>query len=211
MARPEPRKIRAHPPRTPRLISAIFLQLARRGRETVSIGDVEHALRGRSFGPFVIAFSLPNLLPFPPGTSTVLGLPLLFVSWQMAIGRSEVWLPAFLRRRSISHRRFRALLARAWPNLRRSERMMRARQWPFAPGAGDGRIGVGLLFMAVQVVLPVPFANWLPALACFCVGVALTARDGMWLGAGLAIGVVATFIFGGVLLLTVAALLAVGT
>ena len=196
--------------RTPRSITTVFLDIARTKKPRISIGDVEHALRGRSFGPFVIAFSLPNLLPFPPGTSTLLGLPLLIIAWQMAIGRTEVWLPPFLRRQSISRGRYRNMLARAWTNLRRTERMMRPRQWPFAPGAGDGRIGVGLLVLAMLVVIPVPFANWLPALACFCVGVALTARDGLWLTGGLVVGVIALVIFAVVLVLTGAAVMAIG-
>ena len=210
MVRQRLRDVRARPPRTPRSISSIFLKLADRSKERVSVGDVEFALRGRSFGPFIIAFSLPNLLPFPPGTSTILGLPLLVIAWQMATGRSEVWLPPFLRGYSVSKERYRRMLARAWQGLRRTERMMRARQWPFTPGAGDGRIGIGLLVMAMQVVLPVPFANWLPALSCFCIGVALTARDGIWLGAGVAIGVFATAVFTSVLALTVAAFIAIG-
>ena len=82
--------------------------------------------------------------------------------------------------------------------------MMRARQWPFAPGRGDGRIGVGLLVLSLLIVVPVPFANWLPSLASFCIGVALTARDGWWLAAGLAIGIVSIAVFA--LLVSAAAL-----
>lgn len=183
-----------------RTLSAVFVSLANGGPERISIADLDEALRGRSFGPFVIAFSIPNLLPFPPGTSTILGLPLVFIAWQMVRGQTEVWMPAMLRRRSVSRGRYRRLLARGLPWLRRTEAMMRPRRWPFASGGGGTRLGLMLLLFATLVIVPVPFANWLPAAACFCMGVALTARDGLWLGASIAIGTVAFVIFVGIVL-----------
>ena len=192
-----------------RTLSSVFVSLANGGHERISIGDVDEALRGRSFGPFVVAFAIPNLLPFPPGTSTILGLPLLFVAWQLATGRNEVWMPGVLRRRSISRGRYRRLLARGLPWLRRTEAMMRPRRWPFAPGHGGRTLGLALLVLAMLVVVPVPFANWLPAAACFCVGVALTARDGLWLGAGAVLGVVSFAIFVGIVLIAFLAVEAV--
>ena len=192
-----------------RTLSAVFVSLANGTLERISIADIDEALRGRSFGPFVIAFSIPNLLPFPPGTSTVLGLPLLFIGWQMARGHEEVWMPAFLRRRSVSRRRYRSLLDRGLPWLRRTEAMMRPRRWPFAPGHGGKTLGLALLVLAMLVVVPVPFANWLPAAACFCLGVALTARDGLWLGASAVVGTVAFAIFVGIVLLAFLAVEAV--
>ena len=192
-----------------RTLSNVFVALANHAHERVSIGDVDEALRGRSFGPLLMAFAIPNLLPFPPGTSTILGLPLVFVAWQLAIGRTDVWMPGVLRRRSISRGRYRRLLSRALPWLRRTERMMRPRRWPFAPDRGDRFIGVLALVLAVLVIIPVPFANWLPAAACFCVGVALTARDGYWLGAGIGLGTVALALFVAIVLFTLLAVEAV--
>ena len=206
MADEETKGVGAKPHRT---LSSVFVALANGRLQRISIADVDEALRGRSFGPFVIAFSVPNLLPFPPGSSTILGLPLLFIAWQMATGRSEVWMPGVLRRRSISRGRYRRLLARALPYLRWTERMMRPRRWPFSPGHGGRTLGLALLVLASLVVVPVPFANWLPAAACFCIGVALTARDGVWLGAGAAIGVASFVIFVAIVLLALVAVEAV--
>ena len=183
------------PPKSPRLLSAVLLDLANEQRDRVTIGDVDRALRGRSFGPFLVAFSIPNLLPFPPGTSTILGLPLLIVAWQLAMGQTVVWLPGFLKRRSISHQRYRTLLARALPRLRQTERMMRPRKWPFTADSGQRTVGVFAFVVAALVVIPVPFANWLPAASCFCTGVALTGRDGVWLAVAVGIGTVAMAVF----------------
>ena len=197
--------------RGPRKLSAVLLDLANEKMERVSIGDVDRALRGRSFGPFLVAFALPNLLPFPPGASTILGLPLLIIAWQLALGYTEVWLPRFLKRRSISHGRYRRLLARALPRLRQTERMMQPRKWPWSPGHGQRTIGLFVLLMAVLTVIPVPFANWLPAAACFCAGVALTGRDGIWLSISVGIGIVAFTVFAAIVVAAALAVNAVAT
>lgn len=192
-----------------RRLSTVLVELANERHDRISIGDVERALKGRSFGPFLVAFALPNLLPFPPGTSTVLGLPLVLIAWQLAIGRREIWLASFLRRRSISQRRYRAMLARALPRLRGIERMMQPRKWPFEADGGNRLIGVFVLVMALMTILPLPFANWLPAAACLCIGVALTGRDGVWLAIGTGVGIVAFGVFVGLAILTVLAVEAV--
>lgn len=192
-----------------RTLSRVFVDLADGRLDRISIGDVDESLRGRSFGPLLMAFAVPNLLPFPPGSSTVLGLPLLFVAFQLAIGRTDIWMPDVLRGRSVSHARYRRLLARALPWLRWTERMMRPRRWPFPPGGGDRAVGIMALVLAVMVVVPVPFANWMPAFACFCLGVGLTARDGYWLAAAVLAGLVSLALFAGIVLFTLLAVEAV--
>ena len=77
---------------------------------------------------------------------------------------------------------------------------MRPRHWPFMPDTGLRRIGLMALIVAALVVVPVPFANWLPAASCFCIGVALTGRDGIWLAFATGIGVVAFAVFFAIIL-----------
>ena len=199
---------RPAPPRH-RTLSTVFRELGKGRHERISIATVDEALHGRSFGPFLIAFSFPNMLPFPPGSSMVLGLPLLFIGWQMVAQRTEVWLPGVLRRRSISLARYRRLLNRALPWLRRTEALMRPRRWPFAIGAGNRTLGLYVLLLALLIVIPVPFANWLPAVACFCAGVALTAKDGVWLGASAILGMISLALFMAIVVITFMAVEAV--
>ena len=60
--------------------------------------------------------------------------------------------------------------------------------------------GIITLIFAIAVVIPIPFGNWLPALACFIRGIALSERDGIWLAVGTITGVVAICIMIGVVL-----------
>ena len=66
----------------PRL-SAILRQLAGdKSRERISIGDFFEVMGDRATGALILILALPNLVPTPPGTSAVLGAPLLFLAAQ---------------------------------------------------------------------------------------------------------------------------------
>jgi hypothetical protein len=47
--------------------------------ERISVGDLLSALGDRALGALMFVFAIPNVLPTPPGTSAVLGAPLIFL------------------------------------------------------------------------------------------------------------------------------------
>lgn len=56
-------------------------------RDTIAINDLITLLGGRGRAGLILLFALPNVLPAPPGMSGLLGLPLLYLSFQMMLGR----------------------------------------------------------------------------------------------------------------------------
>ena len=58
----------------------------------------------------------------------------------------------------------------------------------------DGGLGPTAL-LALIVVVPIPFGNWLPAFAIATIGLAHTEQDGNCLAIGSIIGIVAAVIF----------------
>src|SRR5690606_6809952 len=97
---------------------------AESGRESISIGDLLAAMGDRAFGALMLIFALPNVLPTPPGTSGILGVPLIFLAAQLAFGRRP-WLPGMIARRSISSAHFITMIDRAAPWLARAEKLLR--------------------------------------------------------------------------------------
>ncbi|PTE18600.1 hypothetical protein C5F48_23620, partial [Cereibacter changlensis JA139] len=85
-------------------------------RDRVSVSDVVKVMDARAFGALLLLFALPNVLPMPPGTSGILGLPLVYLSAQMMLGQSP-WLPRFIASRSVARGDFAGLVARASPLL----------------------------------------------------------------------------------------------
>ncbi|MBN9078327.1 MAG: exopolysaccharide biosynthesis protein exod [Rhizobiales bacterium 65-79] len=176
----------------PRRMSVVFEELARDASEAVTILKVRDALGDRSLAALLAFFAAINLLPLPPGTTVVLGPPLVIIAVQMLLGQPRVWLPRSVLDRSIEANKFRQLTTRAMPRLLWLERLIRPRYWPFrSERTADRVIGLVALILGIAVTLPIPFGNWLPAFSIFLLSLALSERDGLCLIAGLVVGVMA--------------------
>jgi hypothetical protein len=174
-----------------RRLSQLFTQLAEDAQDRVTMGNIRDALGTRSFAALLVLFAAFNLLPLPPGTSAVLGVPLLIVSAQMMYGSKRVWLPGFVSEKSLSAEQFRAIMERVIPRLKQLECYVKPRYWPFWRRRGDRVIGVAAFLLAIIVTLPIPLGNWLPAFSTALLGLALSERDGILLAVGSAVGVAA--------------------
>jgi hypothetical protein len=188
-------------------VSELLHALAQQsGRERVSVRDLMDALGDRALGALLFLFAFPNVLPVPPGTSALLGLPLLFLSRQLMIGRKP-WLPAVLSARSMARADFAALVQRITPWLKRAERLLRPRLSWLALPPMEYAIGALCLLLAVVLTLPIPLGNVLPAVAISVLALAVLERDGLWVLAGLAGAVVSMLAVSGVIFALVQAAL----
>jgi hypothetical protein len=183
----------------PRL-SAVFAALAAEDRPRVAIRDVVAALGDRSFAPVMILLAVPNALPFIPGSSTVLGLLLALVAVQLLVGRRRVWLPERLNRWSFDREGFGRLVGKVTPWLLRFERMARPRFWPESYRLAERVAGAVAIVLSLMIMLPIPFANGVPAIAICLLALGISERDGLWLGAGVVVGAIAAGIVAGLFL-----------
>ncbi|MBA3058384.1 MAG: exopolysaccharide biosynthesis protein [Gammaproteobacteria bacterium] len=165
--------------------------------ERISIGDLLAALGDRATAALMFIFAFPNVLPTPPGTSTILGAPLIFLAAQLMLGRAP-WLPAFVAKRSMSRADFRRLVKRIVPWLVRAESLLRPRLALLARPPMEYLIGVLSLLLAVLLVLPIPLGNMLPALAISLLALGVMERDGVWVLAGFAAAVAGVSLVSGV-------------
>jgi hypothetical protein len=124
------------------------------------------------------------VLPLPPGVSMVLALPLLLVAPQIVIGRREIWLPKWLSRRTIKRAPLIKLIKRVLPPLDRAEKIVRPRLCFLTGRIGASIVGVACTIIALVLVLPIPFANLVPALALGAFSIGLTRKDGVFVLAG---------------------------
>jgi hypothetical protein len=169
----------------------------------LSVGTLVDAFGERAFGALMFIFAVPNVIPTPPGTSAVLGLPLVILTFQLMIGRQVLWLPEAVRKRSISADVFEAFKKRAVPFIRKFEKVLKPR-WSILvnSNAAERVIGLVTFILAVILFLPIPLVNILPAAAIAILSLGLAERDGIAVTLGYA-GAAAT----GVLLTVVSAAL----
>jgi hypothetical protein len=189
------------------LLSELLQSLALQdGRERVSVRDLIDALGERALGALLFLFAFPNVLPVPPGTSAVLGVPLVFLAAQLMLGLRP-WLPRVLSSRSMSQADFAATVRRITPWVQRGERLLRPRLGWLARPPMEYALGAVCLFLAIVVALPIPLGNVLPAVSISLLALAIVERDGLWVLAGLGVAVLATGVVSGVIFAIVKATL----
>ncbi len=160
--------------------------------EQVDVSTIVNFVGRRSVGGLLLVFAVPLMLPVPlPGIAVVFGVPLIVISAQLLLGRRHIWMPARLARRSIARAEFIALVERARPSLHRLELIARPRvswlagDWTIAP------IGAICLLLAVIITLPVPLGHMLPGAAISILALGLLERDGLVVGLGLIVALLA--------------------
>src|SRR5690348_16169106 len=158
------------------------------GEERLTIADVARLLGDRSLEALILVLALPMVIPVPaPGISVVFGLPLTFLSMQLAFERRQIWVPAILARGSITQLTFGRMIEVSLPTLHRMERFVRPRfGWLIG---GWTRLPIGLLcaVLALIIVLPVPLGHFVPGMAISLLALGLLERDGLVVGLGLGI------------------------
>lgn len=191
----------------PASLSDILGGLSETEKSHLSVRDMTEALGERSFGASLAVFALPNLMPLPPGSTIVFGIPLLFVTWQMTVNTGGgLRLPERFANYRIERETFAAFAGRAIPYLRFFERWVRPRFGFPQRRLAERMLGAFALMLATVVFLPIPLGNWLPALALAIIGLTLSARDGLGLIAGVFVGILSMFVVAGTVLATGAAI-----
>ena len=126
----------------------------------------------------------------PPGSTFILGLPLVFVAWQMAMSPGgRVFFPRVVSDYGVEPQTFEAIVKRLVPWMRWAEKLVIPRFWLFESRFAERVIGVLALILAIVVFLPIPLGNWPPAFALALLGFAHSQRDGLGVVAGEQAGV----------------------
>lgn len=159
--------------------------------ERISIDDLLEAFHERGFGFFLFIFALPAALPLPAiGVGTILGIPLVFLTAQQAIGRHTIWFPEKFRKKSMKRENLLALIDRALPWTIRIEKFIKPRLNFVTQGSFSRMIGVCGFIMALSVCVPLPLTNTVPSFGIALMSVGILMRDGIAVLAGALIGII---------------------
>lgn len=187
------------PPEPPRRgFSQVLRELADSEQERISVLSILDAFGDRAFGALLLMFALPNALPMPPGTSAVLGAPLVFIALQLMIGSKRLWLPKVITARSMKREDFQALANKIEPWVQKMERLLKPRGEALTGYVADRLTGVACFVLSLILVLPIPFGNMPPAIAISAFALGIIERDGVaiavgWLGTVTSFAILAAF------------------
>lgn len=163
-------------------VSAVLETLVAQHTEArVSFNAIRNSLDGQGFCLLMIILAFPAALPlpYPPGFTTIIGIPLGLFALQMLLGFSMPWLPVWVGNKTIERTLLVAMVKRAVPLLRCVERYIKPR-FGFADTAiGERLVGLGCLICAVLISIPVPFGHMLPGVAVLLMSLGLLDKDGV--------------------------------
>ena len=186
--------------RPPEPLSETLRKLPDLPAEPLNVRAIADAVADRSLGAILTLFAIVNCIPGPPGTSFILGLPVVIVAAQMLAGQRTIWLPRRIADVAIPRAGFGRALARILPWLAYIEKFLKPRAWPLSRLAGERLVGTVSLLLGIIIVLPIPMANGVTAFAVALLGLALSERDGIWLLAGLVVAMAAALLAGSVVI-----------
>lgn len=153
-------------------------------RDKVGLGEIVDTLGARGFGPLLVVLAAFLILPvgMVPGMPGIVGLFLILIGSRMAVGSTQLWLPARLRRVNLPGRLLVASVARAQPAVL----WMRPLVAPRLPFLVDSHLMlrvIAIILMAtgaVNILIGfVPGLPFLMSLHVLVLGIGLSSRDGV--------------------------------
>ena len=164
-----------------------------RERDRVRVGTLVEAFGHRGSGALLLVPALVEISPVGgiPGVPTVLAAIVLLFAVQIAMGRSHMWLPGIVERRSVDGEGLIAATRRMRPLADRLDRWFHGRlqrlvNRPFLQLAA---VWCAVLACTVPPLELVPFASTLPMGAIAMFGLALLVRDGALMAAAAVVSV----------------------
>lgn len=168
-------------------LSEVLTGIAQADQPRIAVEDLMSRFGGRAFGALLFVFGLACALPWPPGGTTIFGLPLVVLAPQLVFGARAPWLPRAVRERTLAVADLRRGLPRVLPLLRRAEAFSKPRLAVLCGPVGERVIGLVCLVLGLILILPIPGGNIAPALAVSTLSFALVQRDGLIALAGYAL------------------------
>lgn len=177
------------PDHTPLPLSRALAEAVQQGDGAyITISELVAGIKTQALAMLLILFSLPNILPALPGTSAITGLPMVLLTAQMIFGQ-KVWLPKLIADRGIPRAGFLGMLEKAQPYFDSIEKLLHPRILWLSEPLAVRLISIFMFVLSVIIMLPIPFANALPALAIMAMAIGITVRDGYMILGGIAVAI----------------------
>lgn len=156
---------------------------ADRDATTLSVADMQAHFGRRAFGPILVIAALPVITPLVniPGVASTMGIVIFLLALQMLLGRSSIWLPNWLRRRSVQVSRFKKAARYAQPFASRIDKLMRPRlefltHPPFVQGVAFCCAALGGVMPVLEAV---PGTSAIPGVPVVLFGLGIMTHDGL--------------------------------
>jgi len=163
------------------------------GPQTKSLGGLINALEDKAYGVLLFLFAAINVIPAIPGASGILGLPVVFIVAQRAIGR-PLSLPNFMMKAPLPQEKFKTTIRWILPKIQAFETLSAPKSPKSVPPSIDYAIDIWVLIIALSVLVPLPFTAMLPAFCICLIALGKIENNPIVMIIGSIIGMAAVFI-----------------
>ena len=171
--------------------------LSKHPGDTISMHQITEGLKDRGFAILLLLFAFPMALPlpYPPGFSSLVSLPLLFLSLQMTLGHKSLYLPAFAGRKTMQTSSLRTIIEKVLPYLQKLELYFKPNREHLLTARMEQLIGFFSLVLAGCIMLPLSvLSNTIPAAGISIMALGMLERDGRAAIAGFVVGFIGLII-----------------
>ncbi|KPQ22599.1 MAG: ABC-type transport system, permease component, partial [Porphyrobacter sp. HL-46] len=152
-------------------------------REVVQVADIVDALGRDAFATALLLLGLLALSPLGdiPGAPTIMGLGIVIIAAEMALGRDTLWLPDLLAKRSVKAARLGRIITPLRKVLKLLGKVFRPRLTGLTQGVFARVIAAicGLLALTLPPLEVVPFGATIPSSIITILAMGLVSRDGL--------------------------------
>ena len=147
------------------------------------LGELVNAFGERGFGALMVFFGLINAIASPiPGSTTILGAPMLLICLQLLTRRDQLWMPKWALGSSLPRDSYRATIDKVRKPLLLIEKLSRPRLSIMSSEVAEVLIGLVTTLLTIIVMLPLFGGNLFPSLFVALFGFGLMQRDGVLIG-----------------------------
>jgi hypothetical protein len=162
------------------LPSKIFSEfLNENPNETMKVKKILEKFEKNGFLLTLICFSLPAIIPLPPGFNFIVALPLLMLSFQMMLGYDKVILPKFLSEIEFKNSTIIKISKTAIPIFKKIEYFLKPRFNIIHTILPNRLIAMIAFICSISIMNPLPFTHSLPAFAIITMSIGLLNKDGI--------------------------------
>ncbi|WP_341757562.1 exopolysaccharide biosynthesis protein [Candidatus Tisiphia endosymbiont of Ditula angustiorana] len=178
-------------------VSSVFYKLGQKEKkEKTRISELLVDFHENGLLLMILFFAIPVAipLPYPPGFTTIVGIPLMILSMQMLLGFRQVSLPSKINNYQISNGILINISDKIVPKIKFVEKYIRPRFSFAASIYCEQFIGLISLICSIAISIPLPLTNAIPALGITIMALGLLNRDGLTIVLGFITSIVGLII-----------------
>lgn len=166
--------------------SDLLRQLTKTTEENICLGAIFDKLGERAYGLILIFCALPSALPVSiiPGVAFILSIPIIIVAAQLTLAKKTLWLPKRINQVTIEKNKLSKTLDKALPYLIKCERWLKPRLAVMTSKFFEVLIGLTIMVLALLLMLPIPFSNFIFSMLIVIFSLGLLEKDGVYIITG---------------------------